>query len=668
MFKKNKKEVTLEEINTEVESPNLVDLTEQDEVASKQFYQGARSLKDYIAPPAFYRGDETYLQVGTKFVRSFSMQGYPREIEVGWLRDLYSYEGDMDTVLYIEPVSERTALDELTHQIAQKQAELMMEREKGSIAKVTELEAKIAQLYQERINLEQQFQRQFQASLCSNLYADDLKDLKQRTEKLDNKFKGRHIYHQPNVLRQDEGYKTALPFGKNYIPDTYRNMNSGALAACFPFYNAELMHPNGVYLGHNLSTSSPVFIDLFDRTFVNNSNALIIGESGSGKTVTVSAFVYRNALRGVRTTIIDPERDYASLAESLGGVNIVIAPGSNQFINPFDLEEEDEINNEYKTTGRQFVDIKGKVSDVLNLIGVMCAGELDAELRSIVSFLIKELYDERGMNEEPASLYIEDAVFNEETGEFYYTDVKKKMPTFSDFHDKLTKHAKETGNPRLESLSNTLLMFKKGGIYDLFDCETSDNLKHYNDAPIVNFDVRDLEEDVLRPIGMYVALSYAWERFGKKTPDQKKFIVCDEAWMLFSKNMKGHEYTGAMLEKMARRFRKRVGGLITASQRFKEFASSDEGEAVLMNSALNMFLRTKPADLDAIQERFKISDGERLFLVQARRGEVLIRTSVESAIVQTNILPSEKALLIDKKSTMPKKDSLDLSKTPSEEG
>ena len=666
MMKKPKRQQHVSQ-PTAIEDPSVVDLTTQDTVASKQFYQGARSMKDYIAPPAFYRGDETYLQVGLNFVRNFSMQGYPREVEIGWLRDLYDYEGDMDTALYIEPVAERTALDELTHQIAQKQAELMMEQQKGSIAKITELEAKVAQLYQERINLEQQFQRQFQASLSSNLYAEDLKDLKQRTEKLDNKFKGRHIYHQPNVLRQDDGYKTVLPFGRNYVPDTYRNMNSGALVACFPFYNAELFHPNGVYLGHNLATGSPAFIDLFDRTFVNNSNALVIGESGSGKTVTVSAFIYRNALRGVRTTIIDPERDYASLAESLGGVNIVIAPGSGQFINPFDLEEEDEINNEYKVTGRQFVDVKAKVSDVLNLIGVMSGDMLDAELRSIVSFIIKDLYEERGMNEDPASLYIEDAVFNEETGEFYYTDVKKKMPTFSDFHDKLAAQAQQTQNPRLETLANTLLMFKKGGLYDLFDCETSDNLKHYNDAPIVNFDVRDLEEDVLRPIGMYVALSYAWERFGKKTPDQKKFIVCDEAWMLFSKNMKGHEYTASMLEKMARRFRKRVGGLITASQRFKEFTSCDEGEAVLMNSALNMFLRTKPADLDAIQEKFKISDGERNFLVQAARGEVLIRTSVESAIVKTNILPSEKSLIIDKKSTV-KKQPENSNDTPNEEG
>lgn len=667
MFKKTKKQIIEPIPETEFEDPSLVDLNAQDRVAARNFYQGARSLKDYVAPPAFYRGDETYMQVGMNYVRNFSMQGYPREIEIGWLKDLFDYDGDMDTAIYIEPVSERTALDELTNQIAQKQAELLMERQKGSIAKITELEAKVDQLFQERIMLEQQYQRQFQASLSSNLYADDLKDLKQRTEKLDNRFKGRHIYHQPNVLRQDDGYKTVLPFGKNYIPDTYRNMNSGALVACFPFYNAEMLHPNGVYLGHNLATASPVFIDLFDRSFVNNSNALIIGESGSGKTVTVSAFVYRNALRGVRTTIIDPERDYASLTESLGGVNIVIAPGSDQFINPFDLEEEDEINNEFKVTGRQFVDIKGKVSDVLNLIGVM-SGELDAELRSIVSFIIKELYEERGMNEDPASLYIEDTVFNEETGEFYYADVKKKMPTFSDFHDKLTQRAHETQNKRLETLSNTLLMFKKGGLYDLFDCETSDNLKHYNDAPIVNFDVRDLEEDILRPIGMYVALSYAWERFGKKTPDQKKFIVCDEAWMLFSKNMKGHEYTASMLEKMARRFRKRVGGLITASQRFKEFTSSDEGEAVLMNSALNMFLRTKPADLDAIQEKFKISDGERNFLLQAARGEVLIRTSTESAIVKTHILPSEKELIIDKKSSVPKQ-PLDLEKTPEyEEG
>ena len=41
----------------------------------------------------------------------------------------------------------------------------------------------------------------------------------------------------------------------------------------------------------------------------------------------------------------------------------------------------------------------------------------------------------------------------------------------------------------------------------------------------------------------------------KKNPKIKKRIICDEAWMLVSKNMAGHEFTETFLENCARRIR-----------------------------------------------------------------------------------------------------------------
>ena len=38
----------------------------------------------------------------------------------------------------------------------------------------------------------------------------------------------------------------------------------------------------------------------------------------------------------------------------------------------------------------------------------------------------------------------------------------------------------------------------------------------------MSFDVSKLEENVLRPIGMYIALSWTWEKFVKKNPLIKK--------------------------------------------------------------------------------------------------------------------------------------------------
>ena len=632
--------------NKKVQEDVIEEITFEDDGNKnyEEFYRGVHYLKDFIAPSAFNRENPDYIKVGEKFVKSMNIKGYPRELSVGWLEDLYDYHGDMDVQMFIEAKDDRTALEELTQKITQFEAQLMIEKEKGSIKNLTVLESKIQELYQERILLEKNAQRLFQGSISMNLHADSEKELKTRFQKLDHRLKGRKIILESNTLRQDEGYKSGTPYGKSYIMDTYRNMNTGSIVSCFPFYNAEMMHKHGVYMGRNLSTGNPIFIDLFDRTWVNNSNGTVFGDSGSGKTVFMSAFILRNALRGVRATIIDPEGEYRRLVSEIGGVTIDISPESQSFINVFEIEEEEECDEDGYLTGRLVCRVIDKTDDVLNLIAIMLGGNLEGDLRSYVAYTIQELYTERGINEDPNSLYIEETLFNEETGEFYYANIKKKMPTFSDFHKKLEERAKQENNERLNQLVEALRIFKKGGVYGMFDCETSEHLKHYQNASVINFDISRLESGVLKPIGMYIALSFTWEKFGKKNKEQKKYIAVDEAWMLTK-----DYYSAYFMENLSRRARKRGTGFIVASQKFNEFAANDQGRAVLTNSAINVFLKTKTEDCDGVQEMFKLSDGERLFILQAEPGEALIKTAKESAIMQTHVLKYEEDIFFRRK-------------------
>ena len=178
-----------------------------------------------------------------------------------------------------------------------------------------------------------------------------------------------------------------------------------------------------------------------------------------------------------------------------------------------------------------------KVADLLNLIGVM-TGELTQEQRSLVSFALASIYEEFGFTEDYTSLYDNDVVMNDR-GEFVHHGHKRPMPTFSDFHRKLEEIAQTPGNETLVSVANALRMFKRDGVYGLFDQPTSEDMTNYTDAPVICFDIKQLEENVLRPIGMYNALSWAWEKFAKKNPKLRKRIVCDEAWMLTNPNMPG---------------------------------------------------------------------------------------------------------------------------------
>lgn len=609
--------------------------------------KGSYNIKDFIAPPSMDRSDVDHIIVGKQYVRNFVMQGFPNQVYVGWLNALYNSEMEIDTMIHIEPADDRAALDALTAKITQFEAQLATENERGNIRNVTRLSDAIAGLYEERRKLERNIEKLYQVEILANLYADSQEELDKDTQKLDNQLRGRKIYLMPNYLRQDDGYKSTLPIGKSFITDKYRNFNSGALTSCFPFYNSEITHENGVFIGVNSATWTPVLIDFYDRKILNNSNITVLGQAGTGKTFFVSLLTLRSTLRGIRTVIIDPEGEYKKLTDAVGGSHIYLAPDSKECINPFDIEEEDIVDDDGFPTGQKEVIINDKVSDILNLLEVM-AGGLTQNQRSTCATLLQQLYYDKNISRDPKSLYITEPFYDKKHKVFYHEGMKKQMPTFSDFHNKVEEFSIKNRDVEMGNLAKTLQMFKKGGIYDMFDCYTSEDLSNLKNSPIVTFDVSKLEENILRPIGMYVALSWTWEKFVKKNPQNKKRVVCDEAWMLVSPNMAGSAYTAQFLENAARRIRKRNGGLLVASQNFSEFARSAQGEAVLKQAITNIFLGQDPTDLDALQETFKLSDGEKQFLMTAKRGEMLIKIHNESTTV--NVIPFEfEKSLIEKK-------------------
>lgn len=623
--KTNDKETTKQPVQKIVDSNNKTIATDKKE--NKNILEsGIFKLKDLIAPSCFDRSNETYIRVGEKFTRSFVMQGYPSSVRVAWLDELFNYEGYLDTAIYVEPEDDRAALDELTNKITQFEAQLDIENRHGNIRNTTRLRNQIEQLMSQREHLEQNYENLFHIQIVGNMFSNSVEDLNKEYQRLSNSLRGRKITLMPMYLRQDEGFKSASPFGKTYIKDMWRNFNSTALTACFPFYNSEISHDDGVFCGVNLATRTPIFIDFYDRKILNSGNFTVFGQTGSGKTFFVSLLTLRSIFKGIKTTIIDPEGEYKSLTEAVGGSHIYISPDSETKLNPFDIEEE------YLDDGSIVVKINDKVTDLLNLIGVM-VGSLTQEQKSTISFIISDLYrDDFKINETKESLYDTQNKYDEKTQSLLPMGTKKRMPTISDFMAKLEKHIKEKNDKIILPVFNAMKMFRKGGIYDMFDCQTSSSLVNFKDSPIVTFDISKIESDSLRPVGIFIAMNWTWEKFGKKDPEQKKRIVCDEAWMLLNKSMPGHEYTSEFLETAARRIRKRNGGLLVASQGFSEFAENPHGQAVLKNTSVQIFLRQSETDIDGVQNTFKLSNGERNFLLSAQKGNYLIRMQNESSV------------------------------------
>lgn len=604
---------------------------------------GSRTIKEFIAVDVD-RSNEGYLKVGDKYVRSFIMNGYPSVVSVNWLDNLYNFDGDVDTVIHIMPSDERGALDQLTAKITQFQAQLDIEAKKGNIRNITRYQDQINSLVEQRRALEQNYENLYYVQIGANLYSSTVEELDKSTEKLVNKMKGQRINIEPMYLMQEDSYRTALPIGQSFVKDKFRNFNSGALTACFPFYNSEISHKNGTFIGVN-NTATPIFIDFYDRSVLNNSNVSVFGQAGSGKTFFVSLLTMRSALRGIRTVIIDPEGEYDKICRAIGGASFEISPDAKLGINPLDIEAEDEVDDRGLPTGKRSVDVRSKVADVLNLIGVMVGG-MEQDSMAVVSHVITETYKAFGINENPESLYEKGSFFDEETGDLIQQR-KKLMPTLSNVRDNLKSYsnASEVDKKAINKIVTSLGMFCKGGIYDMFDRQTSPELQNFLNSIVINFNVSKLEENILRPIGMYVAMTWTWEKVVKRNLKVRKRVICDEAWMLVNKNMVGHEFTSQFLENCARRIRKRNGGLLVASQNFIEFNDSPQGKAVLSNTSVKFFLKQSSTDIDAVQEAFRLSDGEKNFLLTAKRGEMLIQMNEESSIGLVLPFPYETDLI-----------------------
>lgn len=202
-----------------------------------------------------------------------------------------------------------------------------------------------------------------------------------------NLLYAKQIVAKPSNFRQKEAYIATLPIMQNssiISKYTHSVFTEEALAKLFPFFEKDVLNKNGILLGR--ANNNLCAIDMFSHKN-NNYNMCIFGSSGAGKSYFVKIMIIKNAYKGVRQIIIDPEGEYVDLVESLGG-HVYTMDNYNPFeINEACLKDENFFNEKVE----QIVDY---VSNKMNI--------LDKEkLRKC----IVKTYNMYGINEQQKSLY-----------------------------------------------------------------------------------------------------------------------------------------------------------------------------------------------------------------------------------------------------------------------
>ena len=138
------------------------------------------------------------------------------------------------------------------------------------------------------------------------------------------------------ILRQKEGFLSVLPTGTNVFGTQYeRILPASAVANLYPLNYSGKTDEYGFYLGRD-KYGSNVVVD-FDRRTEDktNSNVLILGNSGQGKSYLMKLLLCNLREAGKNILILDPELEYRELCENLGGTYIDMMSGE-YMINPLE--------------------------------------------------------------------------------------------------------------------------------------------------------------------------------------------------------------------------------------------------------------------------------------------------------------------------------------------
>jgi type IV secretory pathway VirB4 component len=405
----------------------------------------------------------------------------------------------------------------------------------------------------------------------------------------------RLFYTKPAIFQQIEGLQSVLPRLDNQLAQK-RNLDSSSAALTFPFISSELVHESGVLYGINRSNSSLVILDRFS---LPNANSILFAQSGSGKSYTAKVEILRHLMQGTKVIVIDPEREYKRLAESVGGTNIKLSVHSKEKINPFDLE----VNAFSEEEG--FAD---HIQSLTEIISLMAEG-LNAEEKSVIDKAIIKTYLKAGWTKK--------------------NSIKKKSRTYPKLFD---LYVTLRGMKQIK-LCRRLEKYTTGSLSQVFDTQTNIEL----DNRLVVFDTKDLPES-LRQI-MHLVIAQFVQNQVKSDPC-KRILVIDEAWLLLE-----HEESARFVAGLVRRARKYYLGVSIISQQANDFLQNAYGQAIASQSALRILMRQDTTTIKKVASEFKLSEYEEKFLLTCERGEALIIADQHHVAVKITASEQEHPLI-----------------------
>ena len=437
------------------------------------------------------------------------------------------------------------------------------------------------------------------------------------------------------LLRQKEGFLSVLPTGNNVFASHFeRVLPASSVADLYPLNYSGKTDENGFYLGRD-KYGTNILVDFDKRTEdKTNSNILILGNSGQGKSYLMKLLLCNQREAGKSVLVLDPEHEYEDLCSNLGGTYIDMMSGEFM-INPLEPKawsENSRFGNQEKETDdspetfRKVTRLSQHISYLKDFFRAY-KDFTDAEIDTIEIMLMK-LYARFGIDDFTD--------FNTLNSDDY--------PVMSDLYELIEKEFMAFDNEKKHLYTEEMLQNICLGLHSM--CKGAES-KYFNghtninDSELICFGVKGLMDTNkrLKDTLLFNILSYMSNQLLGKG---NTVAAIDELY-LFLTNMTAIEY----IRNGMKRVRKRESSFILASQNIEDFLLPEIKEFTkpLFSIPSHHFL-FNPGNISptAFIDTLQLEESEYGLIKYPERGTCLYRCGNERYLLQV-IAPQYKAAM-----------------------
>jgi type IV secretory pathway VirB4 component len=267
---------------------------------------------------------------------TLAVADYPVSINNAWGAELFDID-NAKIVLKIRPVERSKAtkrLDKAVKEIGSHEDSIKKASE--IVASESHMETMVSTLQ----SLERANETLSDCSLMITAYNNDLENYKTFRRTLRHQLNTYGFGISSLTFRQIPAFFSSNISRIQTLKRLERGITSSSLSAVFPFVSTDVLDcPDGVVLGHDASERFPVALDISKRDgkVYTNSNCLILGKPGSGKSYAAKTIVSNLFANDWRLFIFDVENEFSTLCSSLGGEKIDVGAATQGRINPFHI-------------------------------------------------------------------------------------------------------------------------------------------------------------------------------------------------------------------------------------------------------------------------------------------------------------------------------------------